>query len=78
VNTNLLEEYINMSKITFGVDYTIQELEIPDGLKELLTTSGFTFDSIISSDVDHLSSSLGIERDVAKIILEAAKKLRKD
>ena len=63
-----------MSKITFVMEYTIQELEIPDGLKELLTRSGFTFDSIISSDVDHLASSLGIERDVAKIILEAAKK----
>ncbi|HET6640478.1 MAG TPA: hypothetical protein VFG77_02605 [Nitrososphaeraceae archaeon] len=67
-----------MSKITFVMEYTIQELEIPDGLKELLTRSGFTFDSIISSDVDKLASSLGIERDVAKIILEAAKKLKKD
>jgi hypothetical protein len=60
------------------MEYTIEELEIPEGLKELLTKSGFTFDSIISSDVDHLASSLGIERDVAKIILEAAKKLKKD
>lgn len=67
-----------MSKISFVMKYTIQELEIPEGLKELLTRSGFTFDSIISSDVDHLASSLGIERDVAKIILEAAKKLKKD
>ena len=48
------------------------------GSKELLTRSGFTFDSIMSSDVDHLASSLGIERDVAKIISEAAKKLKKD
>ena len=63
-----------MSKITFVMEYTIQELEIPDGLKELLTRSGFTFDSIISSDVDHLASSLGIERDVAKIILEVCQK----
>ena len=63
-----------MSKITFVMEYTIQELEIPDGLKELLTRSGFTFDSIISSDVDHLASSLGIERDVAKIILEGSEK----
>jgi hypothetical protein len=67
-----------MSKISSAMEYKIQELEIPDGLKELLTRSGFTFDSIISSDVDHLASSLGIERDVAKIILEAAKKLKKD
>lgn len=67
-----------MSKITFVMEYTIQELEIPEGLKELLIKSGFTFDSIISSDIDHLASSLGIERDVAKIILEAAKKLKKD
>ena len=67
-----------MSKITFVMDYTIQELEIPDGLKELLMRSGFTFDSVITSDVDHLASSLGIERDVAKIILEAAKKLKKE
>lgn len=71
------EEYISMSKNNLDMEYTIQELEIPDGLKELLTKSGFTFDSIISSDVDHLASSLGIERDVAKIILEAAKKLKK-
>lgn len=75
---NIPEEYISsMSKINLDMEYTIQELDIPDGLKELLTKSGFTFDSIISSDVDHLASSLGIERDVAKIILEAAKKLKK-
>jgi hypothetical protein len=65
-----------MSKINSVMEYRIQELEIPDGLKELLIRSGFTFDSIISSDVDNLASSLGIERDVAKIILEAAKKLK--
>jgi hypothetical protein len=53
-----------MSKITFVMKYTIQELEIPEGLKELLIRSGFTFDSIISAEVDHLASALGIERDV--------------
>jgi hypothetical protein len=43
---NIPEEYISMSKINLDMEYTIQELEIPDGLKELLTKSGFTFDHL--------------------------------
>jgi hypothetical protein len=53
----------------------IQLLEIASGLKESLLKAGFTVDSIISEGPDAVSTVLGIEPYVAKIIYEEAKKL---
>jgi hypothetical protein len=53
----------------------IQLLEIASGLKESLLKAGFTLDSIISEGSDAVSLALGIERYVAKIIYDEAKKI---
>ena len=53
----------------------IQQLEIASGLKESLLKAGFTVDSIVSEGPDAVSTVLGIEPYVAKIIYEEAKKL---
>jgi hypothetical protein len=53
----------------------IQLLEIASGLKVLLLKAGFTVDSIISEGPDVVSTVLGIEPCVAKIIYVEAKKI---
>jgi hypothetical protein len=51
----------------------VLELEIADGLKELLMDYGFTRRRILKIQSNHLASILGIEDYVAKIICNAAK-----
>jgi hypothetical protein len=53
----------------------IQLLETASGLKESLLKAGFTVDSIISEGPDAVSTALGIEQYVAKIIYDEARKL---
>jgi hypothetical protein len=53
----------------------IQLLEIASGLKESLLRAGFTVDSIISKGPNAVSTALGIELYVAKIIYDEAKKI---
>lgn len=53
----------------------IQLLEIAPGLKESLLRAGFTVDSISSEGPDAVSTALGIEPYVAKIIYDEAKKI---
>ena len=50
-------------------------MEIASGLKESLLGAGFTVDSILSEGPDAVSTVLGIEPYVAKIIYDEAKKL---
>ena len=51
----------------------IMELEIADGLKELLIERGFTRHKILKIQSSQLASILGIEDYVGKIIYNAAK-----
>lgn len=53
---------------------SIEELEIASGLKKMLIDAGFTVDSILHYGIDELSTILGIEIYVAKIIFDAAKR----
>jgi hypothetical protein len=53
----------------------IQLLEIASGLRESLLRAGFTVDSISSEGPDAVSTALGIELYVAKIIYDEAKKI---
>lgn len=53
---------------------SIEELEIASGLKKMLIDAGFTIDSILHYGIDEISTILGIEIYVAKIIFYAAKK----
>ncbi|HEY7571714.1 MAG TPA: hypothetical protein VH796_10130 [Nitrososphaeraceae archaeon] len=52
---------------------SIEELEIASGLKKMLIDAGFTVDSILHYGIDEISTILGIELYVAKIIFIAAK-----
>ena len=51
----------------------VLELELADGLKELLMDYGFTRTRILKIQPSDLASILGIEDYVAKIICNAAK-----
>ena len=51
----------------------VLELELADGLKELLIDYGFTRNRILKIQSSDLASILGIEDYVAKIICNAAK-----
>ena len=57
------------------MDPGILLLEIASGLKDSLITAGFTIESILSLGPSDLSSALGIEPYVAKIIYEEARKI---
>ena len=52
----------------------ILELEIADGLKELLMDYGFTSRRILKIQSSDLASMLGIDDYIAKIICNAAKR----
>ena len=52
----------------------ILELEIADGLKELLMDYGFTRRRILKIQSSDLASMLGIDDYIAKIICNAAKR----
>lgn len=57
-----------------NMNSSIEELEIASGLKKVLIDAGFTVDSILHYGIDEISTILGIENYVAKIIFDAAKK----
>ena len=50
----------------------VQELDIADGLKQLLTDAGFTIESLIRLGYQELSEMLNIDPYVGKLIVEAA------
>jgi hypothetical protein len=52
----------------------VLELEIADGLKELLMDHGFTRRRILKIQSSDLASMLGIDDYIAKIICNAAKR----
>ena len=53
----------------------IQHLEIASGLKESLLKAGLTVESITSKGPDAISTALGIEQYVARIVYDEAKKI---
>lgn len=55
-----------------GVINDIQQLEIADGLKELLAEAGFTIELIIEYGSQKISDILNIDNYVGKLIFEAA------
>ena len=52
----------------------INELDIADGLKELLLSSSFTLKSLQNASVSDLAKSLGIDEHVAKLVSDAVNK----
>lgn len=55
----------------------IIELEIADGLKDLLMDYGFTCEKILRIQSSQLASILGVEDYIGKIIYNAAKNVSK-
>jgi transcription termination factor NusA len=52
----------------------IDQLDIAEGIKELLINKGFTnSNEIIDIDLDELTDRLGIDQDIAKLVRFAAK-----
>jgi hypothetical protein len=52
----------------------IYRLDIADGLKQLLDEKKCNLNYLLQSDAASLAEELGIEKHVAKIIIDAAKK----
>ena len=52
----------------------LSELDIADGLKELLYEKKYNLDSLLQSDAASVSGRLGIDEYVAKMIIDAAKR----
>jgi hypothetical protein len=52
----------------------LSELDIADGLKELLYEKKYNLDSLLQSDAASVSDRLGIDEYVAKMIIDAAKR----
>ena len=50
----------------------VEELDIADGLKQLLTDADFTIESIIGLGYQEVSEMLHIDPYVGKLIVEAA------
>ena len=54
----------------------IDQLSIAIGIKELLISKGFTkVDEIIKTDLAEITSRLGIDIDIAKLVKNAAEKI---
>jgi len=52
----------------------INQLDIADGLKELLLSSCFTLKSLLNASVSDLAKTLGIDEHVAKLVSDALNK----
>lgn len=52
----------------------VNQLDLPTGLRELLIIRGFTLDLLLNMRPIDLAETLGIDRDVAEIVIHAAKK----
>ncbi|MFZ0221257.1 MAG: hypothetical protein WAM42_06120 [Candidatus Nitrosopolaris sp.] len=52
----------------------INQLDIADGLKELLLSSTFTLKSLVNASASDFAKILGIDEHVAKLVSDAVKK----
>jgi hypothetical protein len=60
------------------VNKWVQELDIAEGLKQLLIDSGLTVESIIRLGSEELSEILHVDTYIGKLILEAAKNMMQE
>ena len=52
----------------------INQLDIPEGLKELIISHGFTLDLLLGLQPTDLAQTFGIDNDVAKMIINATRR----
>ena len=55
----------------------INQLDIADGLKELLINNGFTLRLLLKTSTSELAKILGIDEYIAKLLRDAPKKIIK-
>lgn len=56
---------------------TINQLDIADGLKELLISNGFTIRLLLKTSTSELAKILGIDDYIAKLVRDAANNIIK-
>jgi hypothetical protein len=70
-----LNDSINDENSNYDNDNRLNNLNIPNGLKEMLIDHQFTIDRLNDISPEDLSVTLGIDTSVARIIIDAVKKL---
>ncbi|HET7149411.1 MAG TPA: hypothetical protein VFI73_13050 [Candidatus Nitrosopolaris sp.] len=78
VRHNLISKEITLQTIKqrqIAIGF-VNQLDIPPGLKDLIINHGFTLDLLLSTQPTDLAKDLGIDKDVAKLIWDAARRLR--
>jgi DNA integrity scanning protein DisA with diadenylate cyclase activity len=65
----------NDENSNYDKDDRINKLDIPNGSKEMLIDHQFTIDRLNDISPEDLSATLGIDTSVARIIIDAVKKL---
>jgi len=68
----------NNNNIIYPNDVIINSLDIADGLKDLLIKYRFTLELLLTISPSELSEILGIDKYIARIICNAARKLSND
>jgi hypothetical protein len=71
---NIVDDSVALAMKYIFSQLQISELDIAEGLMQLLYENEYDINSLVQSDAPSLSTDLGIEVYVAKIIIDAAKK----
>jgi hypothetical protein len=71
---NIADDSVALAMKHIFSQLELSELDIADGLKELLYEKKYNLDSLLQSDAASVSSRLGIDEYVAKMIIDAAKR----
>src|SRR2546425_8008910 len=76
VRLNLISKDITIQRIKQRQTAicVINQLDVPAGLKDLIINHGFTLDLLQSTQPSDLAEALGIDKDVAKLICDAARR----
>lgn len=73
-----LNDSINVENSNQDNDNRINNLNIPNGLKEMLIEHQFTITRLHDISPEDLSMTLGIDASVARIIIGAVKELHEE
>ena len=71
---NITDDSVALAMKHIFSQLELSELDIADGLKELLHEKKYDLNSLLQSDAASVSGRLGIDEYVAKMIIDAAKR----
>jgi hypothetical protein len=71
---NIADDSVALAMKHIFSQLELSELDVADGLKELLYEKKYDLDSLLQSDAASVSDRLGIDEYVAKMIIDAAKR----